>query len=165
MRSHFSNERPCWLFGPFFSDALPTLPLGFSQEAVLFVMEDSEVDKETTTELFSCFVSEVSVEPSGKGTTSKMPFESVCARKMVVNAPWCVLMGVKRVDTGAAGGFEVTVVTSGAVVASFCHEALGVTETLANRSAGFKVAEMLRRGGTVTAEDAVDGVGTVLGSR
>lgn len=155
MRSHFPNERPSWLSGALFSDALSTPPLRFSQEAVLFVTEDSEGDKETTTELFSCFVSEVSVEPPRKGTVSKMPFESVCAGKTVVNAPWCVPMGVKLVDTGAAGGFEVTVVTSGAVVASFCHEALGVTEMLANKSAGFRVAET----------SAVDGAITVLGSR
>lgn len=162
MRSHFSNERPCWLFGPLFSDVLPTLTLQFSQEAVLFVMEDSEVDKETTTEFFSCVVSEVSIEPPRKGTVSKMTFESVCAGKMGIHAPWCVPTGIKLVDTGAAEGLEVTVVTRRAVVASFCLEALGVTEKLAKRSAGFRVAEMLRRGATAM---AVDGAVTVLGSR
>lgn len=46
MRSHFSNERPCRVFGPLFRGMLPTLILLFSQGAVLFITEDSEVDKE-----------------------------------------------------------------------------------------------------------------------
>lgn len=79
MRSHFSNERPCWGFGPLFRGMLPTLILPFSQGAVLFITEDSEVDKEVAAGRFPCLVSEVSLEPPRKGTVSKMPFESVGA--------------------------------------------------------------------------------------
>lgn len=99
MRSHFSNERPCWVFGLLFRGMLPTLILPFSQGAVLSVLfitedsevdkevaagrfpclEDSEADKEGAAGRFPCLVSEVSLEPPRKGTVSKMPFESVCA--------------------------------------------------------------------------------------
>lgn len=78
---------------------------------------------------------------------------------MVVKAAWGETTGIKPVDTGTAGDSEVTVVTCGTVVASFGREVLGVTEMLASRSAGFRVAEtLLPRGATV-------GNGGVLGSR
>lgn len=141
MRSHFSKERPCWLFETLLSGELPTLTFPFSLEAVSLVTGDPEVDRGRTAELFPCPMSGVSAEPPRKGAVSTMPFELVRA--------WCVTTCVTLIDMGAAVGFPVMVVRGGAVVAAVCCKVTGVTDALATRSAGSRVAETLWREATV----------------
>lgn len=69
----------------------------------------------------------------------------------MVKAAWYVTL----VDTAAAGGFEVTVVIGGAVVATFCRKVTEVSDVLGNGSVGFRVKDALWREATAMVVDDV----------